>query len=300
MGSFHTVVVMVPCPRCGDRHYLCHQTKFFDSDYPRQDLRVGRSFEVGETLAELDVSDAWEGEWMRLSDGPLDPARLVVLDEVRGCDCGTSLAMMLVYDVRTLAGHRATLSGVELRPFDASDLLERVDFVDWFDVVAAPSEAPFAPTEADAARRRAHVARALHDASLKWDPPLEPVRCAHCGTTAQRTTARRMAGFDPRERGGLAGELHRLREPGVGAPLVVAGAQRSTGCGCGAGSMMHVTTYEPDGASYRRVRTERRHVNGVADLEDAHFAWASGAIGHPHERSWVEHGLRAISTRLRL
>lgn len=170
MGSFHTVVAMVPCPRCGDRHYLSHQTKFFDSDYPRHDLRVGGSFEAWETLADLEADPVWEGEWMRISDGPLDPRRVVVFDETASCGCGAGLAMLLVY----------------------------------------------------------------------------------------------------------------------------------TGCGCGVGSMMCLLTYEPDETGYRRVRIERRHVDGVADLEDTHFVFAPAAIGRPHERSWVEHGLVAVSTRLRL
>lgn len=296
MGSFHTVVAMVPCPRCGDRHYLSHQTKFFDSDYPRHDLRVGGSFEAWESLAQLEADSVWEGEWMRISDGPLDPHRVVVFDETASCGCGAGLAMLLVYDCRALAERRATLTDVELRVFDAPGFLDGVDFVDWFDLVWG-SELAFEPRDAGTKERREHLVRVHATVFEGRELALGSVTCSHCGETVERSTAPAMARFDP---AGSSEHFYELRAPDPNAPFVVATGHGYTGCGCGVGSMMRLLTYEPDETGYRRVRIERRHVNGVADLEDTHFVYAPAAIGHPHERSWVEHGLVAVSTRLRL
>ena len=132
MGSFHTVVAKVACPRCEDLHYISHQTKFFDSDYPRFELRVGRGFDPQTTHDQLERATAMWDEWARLREGPIDPARCVVFDGWQDCGCGALHALLLTFDLRPRAepdplSHErgCTFVDVVLHPFDDPSLVDK-------------------------------------------------------------------------------------------------------------------------------------------------------------------------------
>ena len=122
MGAYDTVTSEAACPRCGVRHAIDLQTKFFDPDYDDQVW-----FRDGLPQPKPGGFSP-SREWMPMRpDVATAECNVVSLEDLFRCTCGLPIATVMCFDVRH---QTVTLVKVELRDALAANLVDDIDFAD--------------------------------------------------------------------------------------------------------------------------------------------------------------------------
>ena len=306
MGAFDSYHATVPCPSCGDLHWVSGQTKFFDPDYDDQ-----RTFEPGEPqqadFANDSIASFAADGWIRIRARTGEDRCFTLLadfDDLCGCDCGMGFIVLLHFE---LAPGTVTMQQIEL--LEHQDLADRVDFaeaiglwagdLDAYQIAIAAANARSFTERAAWLRERLDDRFAFTDDEPRettWSTLVGPTQCEACGDVRERCAHTLLTDTDhpvsffgpgwtknviflgdriPFDDGWLAddvdrGRYFRVRHP-VGERLRVLGQLHQFGCHCGAGRGRTVAHFERRAGALELVELTMRAVRSRADLHDIDF-----------------------------
>ena len=316
MGAYDSYAAELPCPSCGDVHWIGGQTKFFDPDYEDQ-----RWFTPGVPLpASFTAAELTHDDWWRMREPTVGDERFTLLvdfDEMFACGCGLACAVVLHFE---LAPGTVTLQRIEL--LDArQDIADRIDFVSADQLWTGDRDSYRRAIEALEARpfaERAAVLRRWLDDRFEltedepdaragsWTTLVGPTQCEACGDVRERSHWSMLTHphdavsfFGPAWTGGLIflgdrvpfddgwlvddvdrGCCFRARHP-VGERLRILGTRHTFGCRCGAGRARTVAHFERRPGALELVELTLRVVRGHADLHDIDFVEGHTREGDP-------------------
>lgn len=329
MGAFDTYEGHARCPSCAAEHWPSGQTKFFVPDFAGQS---GRHFVAGVVqpldfaASELAAARVWDGSWLRTrAPAAVDRVDLLVdFDELFGCSCGATLALILRFDLPGPAS--AALRGCALWPALGGGVAGRCDFVNGEDVVEWTGDVGAFLRAVEALGEEAEAVRAAAvEAALgrrfppgPWIYPspfatvVAPCRCEACGEVVRRRLWVALGHpdhdvplFGPAWEGGILrpgdaiasdhawlsddvdrSYFVRVRHPTPRGRLVVAGMPESWGCRCGAGRATTLLHFAVEPGRVRLREVTMRAIRRAADLEGIDFAYAPGSSRAAPRSPW--------------